>query len=166
MKMYTFERKIKDIKELKLTIKKLKEENKTTVFTNGCFEILHPGHIKLLEEAKKLGDVLIVGINSDSSVKRIKGEEKLIFDEEARLKLISALEVVDYTTLFEEDTPENIIRELKPDIHVKGGDYKKEDLPESKIVESYGGKVIILPLLSGFSTTEIINKILSIYKKK
>ncbi|HOJ92396.1 MAG TPA: D-glycero-beta-D-manno-heptose 1-phosphate adenylyltransferase [Dictyoglomaceae bacterium] len=164
--MYTFERKIKDIKELKLTIKKLKEENKTTVFTNGCFEILHPGHIKLLEEAKKLGDVLIVGINSDSSVKRIKGEEKLIFDEEARLKLISALEVVDYTTLFEEDTPENIIRELKPDIHVKGGDYKKEDLPESKIVESYGGKVIILPLLSGFSTTEIINKILSIYKKK
>jgi len=105
-----------------------------------------------------------VGINSDESVKRIKGEKKLIFDEKSRLKIISALECVDYVTLFNENTPENLIEIIKPHIHVKGGDYKEEELPEAKIVKEYGGKIIILPILEDFSTTQIIQKILTLYK--
>lgn len=162
--MYPSERKVKNLSEIKEISEALKREGKIIVFTNGCFEILHPGHIQLLEKAKSFGDTLIVGINSDESVKRIKGEKKLIFDEKSRLKLISALECVDYTVLFNENTPENLIKIIQPHIHIKGGDYKEEDLPEAKVVKSYGGKVIILPLLEGFSTTNIINKILTIYK--
>ncbi|MCS7201356.1 MAG: D-glycero-beta-D-manno-heptose 1-phosphate adenylyltransferase [Dictyoglomus sp.] len=157
-------RKIKNKIELKKIIENLKKQGKIIVFTNGCFELLHPGHIEILEKAKSLGDILIVGINSDNSVKEIKGEKKLILDEKSRLRIISSLEVVDYVVLFDEKTPENLISELKPDIHVKGGDYKIEDLPEAKIVEDYGGKVFIFPLLEGFSTTKIIEKILKLYK--
>ncbi|ACK42000.1 MULTISPECIES: D-glycero-beta-D-manno-heptose 1-phosphate adenylyltransferase [Dictyoglomus] len=162
--MWSSERKIKTKEEICNIAERFREEGKTIVFTNGCFEILHPGHITLLEKAKSFGDILIVGINSDESVKKIKGEKKLIFDEKSRLKIISALECVDYTVLFNEETPENIISIIKPHIHVKGGDYKEEDLPEAKIVKSYGGKIIIVPLIEGFSTTQIINKILALYK--
>lgn len=162
--MWSSERKIKTKEEISNIAEKFREEGKTIVFTNGCFEILHPGHITLLEKAKSFGDILIVGINSDESVKKIKGEKKLIFDEKSRLKIISALECVDYTVPFNEETPENIISIIKPHIHVKGGDYKEEDLPEAKIVKSYGGKIIIVPLIEGFSTTQIINKILALYK--
>lgn len=162
--MWNSERKIKTKEEISEIADSLRKENKIIVFTNGCFEILHPGHITLLEKAKSLGDILIVGINSDESVKKIKGEKKLIFDEKNRLKIISSLECVDYTVLFDEETPENIIRTIKPHIHVKGGDYKEENLPEAKIVKSYGGKVIIVPILEGFSTTQIINRILTLYK--
>lgn len=164
--MLSSDRKIKKIEELKDIIDIHKKQGKLIVFTNGCFEILHPGHIKLLEEAKNYGDILVVGINSDESVKRIKGEKKLIFDEKSRMKIISALECVDYVTLFNENTPENLIKIIKPHIHVKGGDYKEEDLPEAKIVKEYGGKIIILPLLEGFSTTQIIQKILTLYKNQ
>jgi|UniRef100_A0A7C3WYM8 rfaE bifunctional protein nucleotidyltransferase chain/domain len=164
--MLSSDRKIKKIEELKDIIDIHKKQGKLIVFTNGCFEILHPGHIKLLEEAKNYGDILVVGINSDESVKRIKGEKKLIFDEKSRVKIISALECVDYVTLFNENTPENLIKIIKPHIHVKGGDYKEEDLPEAKIVKEYGGKIIILPLLEGFSTTQIIQKILTLYKNQ
>lgn len=162
--MYSSERKIKNLSEIKEISETLKREGKIIVFTNGCFEILHPGHIQLLETAKSFGDVLIVGINSDESVKKIKGEKKLIFDEKSRLKIISSLECVDYTVLFDENTPENLIKTIKPHIHIKGGDYKEEDLPEAKIIKSYGGKIIIVPLVEGFSTTNIINKILTLYK--
>ncbi len=162
--MWSSERKIKTKEEIFNIVNRFRKEGKTIVFTNGCFEILHPGHITLLEKAKSFGDILIVGINSDESVKKIKGEKKLIFDEKSRLKIISALECVDYTVLFNEKTPENIISIIKPHIHVKGGDYKEEDLPEAKIVKSYGGKIIIVPLIEGFSTTQIINKILALYK--
>uniref|UniRef100_A0A7C3MJ74 D-glycero-beta-D-manno-heptose 1-phosphate adenylyltransferase n=1 Tax=Dictyoglomus thermophilum TaxID=14 RepID=A0A7C3MJ74_DICTH len=162
--MLSSDRKIKKIEELKDVIDIHKNQGKIIVFTNGCFEILHPGHIKLLEEAKNYGDILVVGINSDESVKRIKGEKKLIFDEKSRLKIISALECVDYVTLFNENTPENLIEIIKPHIHVKGGDYKEEELPEAKIVKEYGGKIIILPILEDFSTTQIIQKILTLYK--
>lgn len=162
--MLSSDRKIKKIEELKDVIDIHKNQGKIIVFTNGCFEILHPGHIKLLEEAKNYGDILVVGINSDESVKRIKGEKKLIFDEKSRLKIISALECVDYVTLFNENTPENLIEIIKPHIHVKGGDYKEEELPEAKIVKEYGGKIIILPILEDFSTTQIIQKILALYK--
>jgi rfaE bifunctional protein nucleotidyltransferase chain/domain len=157
-------KKIKSREEIKNISENLKKEGRIVVFTNGCFEILHPGHIEILERAKMLGDILIVGINSDESIKKIKGNKKLILDEWARSRIIASLEAVDYVVIFNEETPEKIISEIKPNIHVKGGDYKIEDLPETKIVESYGGKIKILPLLEGFSTTNIIKKILELYK--
>jgi rfaE bifunctional protein nucleotidyltransferase chain/domain len=157
-------KKIKSREEIKNISENLKKEGRIVVFTNGCFEILHPGHIEMLERAKMLGDILIVGINSDESIKKIKGNKKLILDEWARSRIIASLEAVDYVVIFNEETPEKIISEIKPNIHVKGGDYKIEDLPEAKIVESYGGKIKILPLLEGFSTTNIIKKILELYK--
>lgn len=136
-----------------------KEQGKKVVFTNGCFDILHIGHISYLENAKKQGDILIVGVNSDESTRRLKGPTRPINSEKDRACMLSALKAVDYTVIFEEDTPEDLIAYLKPSIHVKGGDYKKEDLPETKIVEAYGGKVVILNFVEGKSTTNIINKI-------
>lgn len=143
----------------KYIINLAKEQGKKVVFTNGCFDILHVGHISYLEMAKKQGDILIVGVNSDESTKRLKGPTRPINSEKDRAAMLSALKAVDYTVIFEEDTPEDLIAYLKPSIHVKGGDYKKENLPETKIVEAYGGKVIILNFVEGKSTTNIINKI-------
>lgn len=137
----------------------LKSQNKKVVFTNGCFDILHVGHLRYLNEAKKQGDVLIIGVNSDASVKRLKGESRPINNQFDRAEMLSGLKSVDYTVIFEEDTPEELIATLKPSIHVKGGDYKKEDLPETKIVESYGGEVRILSFVEGKSTTNIVKKI-------
>lgn len=137
----------------------LKSQNKKVVFTNGCFDILHVGHLRYLNEAKKQGDVLIIGVNSDTSVKRLKGESRPINNQFDRAEMLSGLKSVDYTVIFEEDTPEELIATLKPSIHVKGGDYKKEDLPETKIVESYGGEVRILSFVEGKSTTNIVKKI-------
>lgn len=137
----------------------LKSQNKKVVFTNGCFDILHIGHLRYLNEAKKQGDVLIIGVNSDASVKRLKGESRPINNQFDRAEMLSGLKAVDYTVIFEEDTPEELIATLKPSIHVKGGDYKKEDLPETKIVESYGGEVRILSFVEGKSTTNIVKKI-------
>lgn len=136
-----------------------KEQGKKVVFTNGCFDILHVGHVSYLENAKRQGDILIVGVNSDESTRRLKGPARPINNEKDRACMLSALKSVDYTVIFEEDTPEDLIAYLKPSIHVKGGDYKKEDLPETKIVEAYGGKVVILNFVEGKSTTNIINKI-------
>lgn len=129
------------------------------VFTNGCFDILHSGHVRYLEQAKLLGNILVVGINSDSSVKQIKGENRPVNNEMDRAYLISALKCVDFAVIFYQSTPEQLIGLLKPDIHVKGGDYRVSDLPESVIVQSYGGEVIILPFHNGYSTTSIIKKI-------
>lgn len=137
----------------------LKSQNKKVVFTNGCFDILHVGHLRYLNEAKKQGDVLIIGVNSDASVKRLKGESRPINNQFDRAEMLSGLKAVDYTVIFEEDTPEELIATLKPSIHVKGGDYKKEDLPETIIVESYGGEVRILSFVEGKSTTNIVKKI-------
>ena len=144
---------------LKEIIQELKIQNKKVVFTNGCFDILHVGHLRYLTEARKQGDVLVVGVNSDASVKRLKGETRPINSELDRCEMLSGLKPVDYTVIFEEDTPEELIKKLKPSIHVKGGDYKKEDLPETKIVESYGGEVRILTFIEGKSTTNIVKKI-------
>ncbi len=141
-------------------VEKLKKDGKKVVFTNGCFDILHIGHLRYLNEAKKCGDFLIVGVNSDSSVRRLKGSTRPINPEEDRAELLCGLKAVDYTVIFEEDTPVEIIRELKPSVHVKGGDYKKEELPETKVVESYGGKVKILSLIDGKSTSNVV-KIIS-----
>ena len=140
-------------------VEEAKKNGKKVVFTNGCFDILHAGHVTYLTEAKRQGDILIVGVNSDSSVKRLKGETRPINSEYDRAFVLDALKSVDYTVIFEEDTPEELIACLKPSIHGKGGDYKKEDLPETKIVESYGGEVIILNFVEGKSTTNIIEKI-------
>lgn len=137
-----------------------KEQGKKVVFTNGCFDILHVGHVSYLENAKRQGDILIVGVNSDESTRRLKGSTRPINNENDRACMLSALKSVDYTVIFDEDTPEDLIAYLRPSIHVKGGDYKKDDLPETKIVEAYGGKVVILNFVEGKSTTNIVNKIM------
>ena len=143
----------------KTLVEKLKAQNKKVVFTNGCFDILHVGHLRYLNEAKKQGDVLIIGVNSDASVKRLKGESRPINNELDRAEMLSGLKSVDYTIIFPEDTPEELIGYIKPSIHVKGGDYTKDQLPETKIVESYGGEVRILSFVEGKSTTNIVKKI-------
>lgn len=151
------------LEELKKIVNKLKKEGKKVVFTNGCFDILHLGHVKYLDEAKKLGDILIIGVNSDDSVKVLKGRGRPIMPEEERAEILAALECVDYVVIFYETNPENLIAQLKPDIHVKGGDYTKDEIPESKLVESQGGKTVILKEIEGKSTSNIIQKILNIY---
>jgi len=151
--------KIKTLKELKQIVDKLKKQGKKIVFTNGCFDLLHVGHIRYLQKAKKLGDILIVAINSDDSVKKIKGKSRPIIPAEERSEVIAALECVDYVVIFHETLPNRVIETLKPDIHVKGGDYSVNELPEAKIVKSYGGKVIILGKVEGHSTSEIIRRI-------
>lgn len=135
---------------------------KTVVFTNGVFDILHAGHVGYLEQARALGDMLVVGLNSDASVRRLgKGPDRPINPLEDRARVIGALRWVDAVVSFDEDTPERLIAELRPDIHVKGGDYQAQDLPETAIVEAYGGRVVILPFLDGRSTTSVIQKILA-----
>lgn len=140
-------------------IDKLKKEGNKVVFTNGCFDILHVGHMRYLEEAKAFGDYLFVGVNSDESVRRLKGPTRPINNELDRAELLAGLKSVDFTVIFTEDTPVELIEELKPSIHIKGGDYKKEDLPETKVVESYGGEVYIVSLVEGKSTTNVVKKI-------
>lgn len=132
---------------------------KTIVFTNGCFDILHAGHIASLTEAAKHGDILIVGLNADASIKGLKGPNRPINNENARALLLASLMMVDAVALFNEPTPLELILSIKPDVLVKGGDYKVEDIAGSKEVISWGGKVIINPIVEGFSTTSIINKI-------
>lgn len=151
--------KLKNFKEIEKISRKLKKEGKKIVFTNGCFDILHKGHIRLLRKAKSLGDVLIVGINTDSSVRRLKGKGRPFVKEKDRVEVISALEMVDYVVLFSQDTPYQLIKVVKPDILVKGGDYKKEDVVGRDIVEGYGGRVYIFPLVKGVSTTGIAERI-------
>ena len=141
----------------------IKKLGKKIVFTNGVFDILHVGHLTYLEEAKSFGDVLIVGVNSDSSVKVNKGDKRPINSEIDRAKMILGLKPVDYVVIFDEKTPMEIISKIKPDIHIKGGDYKKEDLPETPIVESNGGEVKILSFVDNKSTTGVIEKILEVY---
>ena len=129
---------------------------KKTVFTNGCFDLLHAGHVRYLEQAKALGDVLIVGINSDASVARLKGEKRPIVGEQHRGEIVGALRCVDAITIFEQDTPLDLIRLIRPDVYVKGGDYTKETLPEYPVVTQYGGEVLILDFVQGCSTSQII----------
>lgn len=142
-------------------IRKSKNSEKI-VFTNGCFDILHIGHIKYLQEAKAQGDILVVGINSDASVKKLKGEARPIQNEEDRGEILSALACVDFVTIFNEDTPENLISLIKPDVLVKGGDWKVDQIVGSDFVMSYGGKVKSLQFVKGKSTTNIVSQILKL----
>ena len=142
--------------------KKLKQESllgKKIVFTNGCFDILHRGHVAYLEKASKLGDLLVVGLNSDKSVKKIKGPERPLNKEKDRAFVLVNLKSVDYVCLFDESTPVGLIRKLRPDLLVKGGDYRKEEIAGAKDVESWGGDIVILPFLKGYSTTGLIKKL-------
>jgi rfaE bifunctional protein nucleotidyltransferase chain/domain len=151
--------KIKTLKEIKKISEKLKKENKIIVFTNGCFDIIHPGHIKLLKKAKSFGDVLIVGLNKDSSIKKLKGKTRPIINEKDRAEVLSSLSMVDYVVLFGEKTPIKLIKNILPNYIVKGGDYKEDEVVGKEIVEKYGGKVIIIPLYKNYSTTNLIKKV-------
>jgi len=153
--------KVKKLKELKQIVDTLKKQGKKIVFTNGCFDLLHIGHVRYLQEARSLGDVLIVAINSDESVRKIKGKGRPIITANERAEIVAALECVDYVTIFSEILPNKLIEILKPDIHVKGGDYSINELPEAKIVKSYGGKVVIVTKIENRSTTKIIERIKS-----
>ena len=140
-------------------INRIKAERKKIVFTNGCFDLLHVGHVRYLAQAKKLGDFLIIGLNSDSSVKELKGEDRPINSFEDRATLLSAIKSVDLVIMFEEQTPENLIKDIVPDILVKGGDYNIEDVVGYQTVIQNGGKVKILSFYDGYSSTNYINKI-------
>ena len=140
-------------------INRIKDERKKIVFTNGCFDLLHVGHIRYLAQAKKLGDFLIIGLNSDSSVKELKGEDRPINSFEDRATLLSAIESVDLVIMFEEQTPENLIKDIVPDILVKGGDYNIEDIVGYQTVIQNGGQVKTLSFYEGYSSTNYINKI-------
>ncbi len=140
-------------------INRIKDERKKIVFTNGCFDLLHVGHIRYLAQAKKLGDFLIIGLNSDSSVKELKGEDRPINSFEDRATLLSAIESVDLVIMFEEQTPENLIKDIVPDILVKGGDYNIEDIVGYQTVMQNGGQVKTLSFYEGYSSTNYINKI-------
>jgi len=144
--------------EIKSITEKLKSDGNKIVFTNGCFDILHAGHVSYLKQAKEEGDILIMGLNSDSSVKRLKGNNRPINSEEDRALVLSALRYIDYVVIFEEDTPLNLIEIVQPDIIIKGGDYKPEDVVGKDVVEANGGKVVIIKFLEGRSTTNTINK--------
>jgi D-beta-D-heptose 7-phosphate kinase/D-beta-D-heptose 1-phosphate adenosyltransferase len=127
-------------------------------FTNGCFDILHPGHVKVLTAARGACDRLIVGLNSDASVKRLKGEGRPVQDERARAEVLAALEAVDLVVIFEEDTPIRLITAIKPSVLVKGGDYTRDQVVGHEIVEAYGGEVLLVDVLPGFSTTSLVNR--------
>ncbi|AFN75108.1 Bifunctional sugar kinase/adenylyltransferase [Melioribacter roseus P3M-2] len=142
----------------------LAAQNKKVVFTNGCFDIIHAGHIDYLIKAKQLGDILIVAVNSDESVRRIKGEKRPILKQEERTFIISNLKPVDYVTVFEEDTPYEIIKKLVPDILVKGADWSKDKIVGADIVENNGGAVETIEFVNIQSTSNIINTILDRYK--
>ncbi|MFQ6081885.1 MAG: D-glycero-beta-D-manno-heptose 1-phosphate adenylyltransferase [Candidatus Aminicenantia bacterium] len=151
--------KLKELNELIQLRKEFKKQGKKVVFTNGCFDLLHLGHIRLFKIAKNLGDVLIVGINSDSSIKKIKGPLRPIFPIEERVEILETIEFIDYLTIFEEETPQKLISSLLPDILVKGGDWKPNQVVGKKEVEQAGGKVEIIPYFSEYSSSKIIEKI-------
>jgi len=153
--------KVKSLDELETLTAAARTNGKIVVFTNGCFDLLHRGHIYLLREAKALGDLLVVAINSDQSVKAIKGPTRPILAETDRLELIASMEMVDYVLLFDEPDPYNIISILRPHILVKGGDWSAEEVIGGDLVQGNGGKVVVVPYLKGFSTTEIIAKLRS-----
>ena len=158
--------KIKTLNELIKIVQTLKSQGKKIITTNGVFDILHYGHVKYLEEAEKMGNVLIVGVNTDKSVKENKGDKRPINNQKSRLSVLAALESVDYVFLFGEKDPRGWLNKIKPDIHVKAGDYKLSQIIEKAVVEKNNGKVVISKAEKNYSTTRIINKILSVYKNQ
>ena len=155
--------KIKTREELKLEVWKARRHGKKVVTTNGCFDILHVGHLRYLQEAKRLGDILIVAINSDDSVRAIKGSKRPLVPENERAEILAALECVDYVMIFPELDPIQFLNELRPDIHVKGGDYSPDQVIERETVESLGGKLRLMPGAPGKSTSDLIELIVARY---
>jgi len=154
--------KLMELSTLQAQLKEWRAAGQKVVFTNGCFDILHVGHVTLLAHAKALGDKLILGLNSDESVKRLKGEQRPINKESDRAIILAALECIDAVVIFHEDTPTELIQALTPDILVKGGDYTKEQIVGADYVEQCGGEVVIVPFVKGYSTTETLAKIHSL----
>lgn len=153
--------KLVDVTTARYVLDSLREKRKKIVFTNGCFDMLHAGHLASFLQARKYGDVLIVAVNSDQSVRRLKGETRPVINQNDRIAMLCALECVDYVILMEDDTPINLIKALKPDVTVKGRDWEDKNLPERPIVEEYGGQVCFINLEEGLSTTNIIRKIMN-----
>ncbi len=153
------ETKIKSLNTVSRILKKLRSQGKRIVFTNGCFDIIHAGHIKYLSKAKSLGDVLVVGINSDASVRALKGKGRPVNNERDRSTILSSLFFVDYVVIFKDATPEKLIKRLSPDILVKGGDWKIKDIVGGEYVKERGGRVVRIPFVKEKSTTSIMHKI-------
>ncbi|SEM34555.1 rfaE bifunctional protein, domain II [Syntrophus gentianae] len=158
--------KILDWENLKRTLDELRREGKKIAFTNGCFDILHVGHTRYLRQAREKGDVLVLALNSDASVRKIKGEKRPLIPEDERADLLSCLEFVDYVTIFDETTPLKLILYLKPDVLIKGGDWAEDQVVGREEVRSWGGSVAIIPEIPGASTTNIVEKILMVYGEK
>lgn len=152
-------KKIFSVKEMQDIIKKEKMTGKTIISTSGCFDIIHQGHIQYLREARAKGDLLIIFLNSDKSVRNLKGADRPIIDEAGRSKVLSEFESVDYICLFDDETPCRLITQLKPDIFIKGGDYRGKQIPEMEAVKQYGGRVEYVSVTAGCSTTNIAEKI-------
>lgn len=156
--------KVVGLDQMALIRRQIKAEGKKVVFTNGCFDILHLGHVRYLEQAKALGDVLVIGVNGDASVRRLKGDRRPIQGQDERAQIVAALRSVDYVVVFDDDTAEPLVAALRPDVYVKGGDYAEgRNLPEAAIVRSYGGAVAILPFVAGHSTTDVVKTIVDRY---
>lgn len=153
------ESKLISIEEIGLLADKLRSEGKRIATTNGCFDLLHWGHLKYLSEARSLADVLICGINSDASVKKLKGPSRPLCDETSRALQIASIEAVDYVVIFDEQTPERLLKAVRPHLHTKGGDYDGKEIPEQKVMAELGGKIVFLPIVAGLSTTNLIEKI-------
>jgi D-beta-D-heptose 7-phosphate kinase/D-beta-D-heptose 1-phosphate adenosyltransferase len=158
--------KIKKRDALRRVVEDLKAKGKRIVFTNGCFDLLHIGHIRYLEKAKSLGNILVVGVNSDRSVRGLKGPNRPILPEDERAEILSGLECVNYITIFDEPTPLELVSTLQPHVLVKGGDWTKESTVGKEVVEKLGGEVVILPFVEGSSTSNLIETILKRYEKR
>ena len=158
-KLNKLKSKILNINDLSKIINEWRLNGDKIVFTNGCFDLIHLGHLEILARSADLGDKLIVGINSDESIKKIKGNSRPIIEEDSRAKQLAAIEFIDAVILFNEDTPYNLINILKPDVLTKGGDYKKNDIVGNQLINKEQGEVVIIPLTQGYSTTSILEKI-------
>ncbi len=154
-----YARKLKTLEELVAIRRDLGQQGKHVVFTNGCFDLLHRGHVRYLDQAKRLGDVLIVALNSDSSVRTLKGSDRPVMSHDERAELVAALAAVDYVVIFEELNPEKVIRALEPDVLVKGGDWSVDQVIGRDIVENRGGRVVTLPYVEGASSTRLFHRI-------
>lgn len=150
--------KLKSRRALAEITRRLQRQGKRIIFTNGCFDILHVGHVDYLSNARKLGEVLVIGLNSDDSVRRLKGAGRPINKEKDRARVLSSLSFVDFIAIFDEDTPKKLIEKLSPDVLVKGGDWNKKDIVGADFVRSHGGRVITIPFVKGYSTTSLIEK--------
>jgi len=155
--------KILDRNTLKNELDPLRKKGKKIAFTNGCFDILHIGHIRYLREAKKTADILVLALNSDSSVKKIKGEKRPLVPQEDRAEIMAALEFIDFVTIFDETTPLELINLLKPDVLIKGGDWAQDKVVGRDEIKKWGGKLTLIPEINGKSTTSIVDKIRQIY---